>query len=42
MIHNGETDFVRGIYTTASTQKALGQNFELFNKRALCYSSMHR
>ena len=42
MKHNRETDFVRGIYTTASTQEGLGQNFELLNKRALCYSSMHQ
>jgi len=40
--HDRETDFVRGIYTTASTQKALRQNIELLNKRALCYSSMHQ
>ena len=42
MNHDRETDFVRGIYTTVSTQKALvGQNFKLLNKRALCNSSMH-
>ena len=41
--HDQETDFVRGIYTTASTQKAISQNFELLNKKhALCYYSMHQ
>ena len=28
MNHDQETDFVRGIYTTASTEKALGQKVD--------------
>ena len=40
MNHDRETEFIRGIYATASTQKALGQNYELLNKLALCYSTL--